>query len=767
VTLKAKLLLLVAAAIAAVSLLTLMQWITMGDQHALSGMMERVDNSAAQVLELRKHEKDFLLRSDRQYAAQFTQVMGELDQNLSALNQSLQERGLDNRQVVAYRDALKVYGDAFQSVVALMDKLGLDPNSGLQGQLRQATHQIEQALESQGNKGLRADLLLLRRHEKDFLLRLDAQYADKFNREFDVLLPALKAMDPQLGKLLTQYRQDFLALVEGYKAFGLTPAEGLQGRMRQAIHATDEIVARLDDTVGQDIDGALARTNRNAIVVSVVIAVLLTVGGTLIIRSVLRQLGGDPAQVVDIANKISAGDLSSRINLAADDTRSVMAAMKAMQDSLIGVVGEIRTVVAAANKGDFNAKMNLKGKAGYTQDLSELLNQLSDTVDTAFKDTVRVAQALARGDLSQKVTRDCQGAYNDVKQAVNTTADALTAIVGEIRNLVAQANQGSFNTKMNLHGKAGYTQELSELLNQLSDTVDTAFKDTIHVAEALERGDLTQTVTRDYQGAFDQVKQSLNNTVAKLAQTIADVNATTDTIASATQQVSSTAQSLSQASSEQAASVEETSASIEQMAASINQNTENAKVADGMSADGSKKAAEGGQAVNETVGAMKDIAQKIGIIDDIAYQTNLLALNAAIEAARAGEHGKGFAVVAAEVRKLAERSQVAAQEIGQLASNSVGMAERAGKLLDEIVPATRRTAELVQEITAASQEQSAGVGQVNAAMGQLNQITQQNASASEELAATAEEMSSQADNLQQLMAFFNLGRSANIGRRIS
>jgi len=140
----------------------------------------------------------------------------------------------------------------------------------------------------------------------------------------------------------------------------------------------------------------------------------------------------------------------------------------------------------------------------------------------------------------------------------------------------------------------------------------------------------------------------------------------------------------------------------------------------------------------------------------IAQQTNLLALNAAIEAARAGEHGKGFAVVAAEVRKLAERSQVAAQEIGEVASNSVGLAEKAGKLLAEIVPNIRKTSDLVQEITAASTEQSSGVGQINSAVSQLNQTTQQNASSSEELAATSEEMSGQAEQLQQTMMFFKL-----------
>jgi methyl-accepting chemotaxis protein len=192
------------------------------------------------------------------------------------------------------------------------------------------------------------------------------------------------------------------------------------------------------------------------------------------------------------------------------------------------------------------------------------------------------------------------------------------------------------------------------------------------------------------------------------------------------------------------------------MTASIAQNTENAKVTDGMASKAAKDAADGGEAVNATVEAMKQIAKKIGIIDDIAAQTNLLALNAAIEAARAGEHGKGFAVVAAEVRKLAERSQVAAQEIGEVASSSVALAEKAGRLLAEIVPNIRKTSDLVQEITAASTEQSSGVGQINSAVNQLNQTTQQNASSSEELAATSEEMSGQAEQLQHTMSFFKL-----------
>ena len=244
--------------------------------------------------------------------------------------------------------------------------------------------------------------------------------------------------------------------------------------------------------------------------------------------------------------------------------------------------------------------------------------------------------------------------------------------------------------------------------------------------------------------------------VERLSQIISEVRSAAGALSSASEEVSATAQNMSQGTSEQAASVEETSASVEQMSASINQNAENAKVTDGMASKAAREAEEGGAAVRETVVAMKSIAEKIGIIDDIAYQTNLLALNAAIEAARAGEHGKGFAVVAAEVRKLAERSQVAAQEIGEVAKNSVGLAETAGRLLDEIVPSIRKTSDLVQEISAASDEQSAGASQINNAMEQLNKITQQSAASSEELAATAEEMSSQAEQLQQLMSFFTV-----------
>ncbi|MDT8990102.1 methyl-accepting chemotaxis protein [Curvibacter sp. APW13] len=336
---------------------------------------------------------------------------------------------------------------------------------------------------------------------------------------------------------------------------------------------------------------------------------------------------------------------------------------------------------------------------------------------------------------------------------------AEVGIENEVAALVHAASEGEFGIRLDREGKEGFFATLSDGMNQLMDTSERGLNEVAEVLAAFADGNLTRRMAGDYQGLFGKVKDSANATAENLARVLGEVRSAADALTGAANQVSATAQSLSQAASEQAASVEETTAQIDTMSASISQNSDNAKVTDGMATKTSKEAVEGGAAVTQTVGAMKQIAAKIGIVDDIAYQTNLLALNAAIEAARAGEHGKGFAVVAAEVRKLAERSQEAAKEIGELAGNSVTTAERAGKLLDEIVPSIQKTSELVQEIAAASAEQSESVVQIGGAMGQLSKATQQNASASEQLAATSEELSGQAEQLQQSIAFFHIGAS--------
>jgi len=468
------------------------------------------------------------------------------------------------------------------------------------------------------------------------------------------------------------------AYVELYALIKDDPKAALEYMKDQFLVANSSYLAALENLVKHqtslmELDRQHAAENydstRNTVIALAAGAVVIAVGlAWAITASLVRGLGGEPAYAAQVLRRISEGDLSSDVVTRPGDKGSLLLTVKQMVAKLKQVIDGQRTVVEAANRGNFDSRVDLNGLQGFQRDMGDGLNQLAATTGASIADVVRV-----------------MGAMSD--------------------------------------------------------------------------GDLTQTIDKPYEGAFGELKKYANTTVAKLGQVVAEVNANAEGLAAASEQVSATANSLAQAASEQAAGVEETSASVEQMTASVAQNTDNAKVTDAMASRAAVEATEGGEAVRSTVTAMKQIAAKVLIIDDIAYQTNLLALNAAIEAARAGEHGKGFAVVAAEVRKLAERSQVAAQEIGEVATSSVSLAEHAGQMLGAMVPNIRKTSDLVQEITSASEEQSAGLAQINSAIAQLSQTTQQNAAGSEQLASTAEQMSSQAEELQQAMSFFRVAGS--------
>lgn len=354
--------------------------------------------------------------------------------------------------------------------------------------------------------------------------------------------------------------------------------------------------------------------------------------------------------------------------------------------------------------------------SGMDRETSRQMDELANATSTGF------AQYLVESE-----ERTNQIYSHTVKLLVLISAIATGIIIGVMTYIF----RDMFNT---LGGEPAYT---ADIVSQVADGY-------LDLDINLKPGDETSLLA------------SVANMRKQLAEIIAEVRSSADALSSASEEVNATAQSLAKGASIQAASVEETSASMEQMSASIAQNTENAKITDGMAQSAARDAASGGDAVMSTVAAMQKIAERISVIDDIAYQTNLLALNAAIEAGRAGEHGRGFAVVASEVRKLAERSQVAAQEIGTLALDTVKRAETAGTMLNQMVPAIRKTADLVQEIAAASAEQNTGVAQINGAIGQVSQTLQQNAAASEELSSTSEEMSSQAIRLQESMTYFKL-----------
>ncbi len=281
-------------------------------------------------------------------------------------------------------------------------------------------------------------------------------------------------------------------------------------------------------------------------------------------------------------------------------------------------------------------------------------------------------------------------------------------------------------------------------------------RNAIDTANKVAKGDLKQTFRIDFDDEIGELQQALKNMVEQLENIVGNIIRSSEQIASASMQLSSTSQMMSQGANEQASSSEEVSSSMEEMVANIDQNTDNARETETIAESASVGIKEGTESANKAIGSMSQIADKISIINDIAFQTNILALNAAVEAARAGEHGKGFAVVAGEVRKLAERSREAAEEIDALSQNSVEVSQVAGKRLNEVMPEIARTAQLIKEISSASVEQRSGAEQVNNAIQQLSQVTQQNAASSEELATSSEELASQADQLKEIIQFFQI-----------
>ena len=530
-----------------------------------------------------------------------------------------------------------------------------------------------------------------------------------------------------------------------------------------------------------------------------------------LIRNIINPI----TTAVKVANTISSGDLSSKIESdATDETGQLLNALQSMQANLKERIEAEQSVAVrsqrlkqALNSVDVNV-MNIDMDNTITfvnTSLSQLFHDkqtsfqthlssfdADNLVDTNLDTLIKDSDLLSKIDnLKSAYSKDCVVGDLMLRLVINPIFDEDDKRVGtviewddrtqeiaieeEIQEIVEASLSGDLSQRIELSDKSGFFEKLSRGVNEMVDVSERIINDTVKVLGAMSHGDLTKTITANYHGSFGQLKNDANSTIAKLTEVMGDINENANSVLNGAQEIAQGNANLSQRTEEQASSLEETASSMEEMTSTVRMNADNAKQADQLSSSARELAEKGGEVVSNAVDAMseitassKKIADIIGVIDEIAFQTNLLALNAAVEAARAGEQGRGFAVVASEVRNLAGRSATAAKEIKGLIGDSVTKVEEGSKLVDEsgktlegIMISVKKVSDIIAEIAAAGEEQSDGIEQVNKAINQMDEMTQQNATLVEQAAAASEAMGEQARNLNELVGFFTTDGASN------
>ncbi len=426
--------------------------------------------------------------------------------------------------------------------------------------------------------------------------------------------------------------------------------------------------------------------------------------------------------------------------------------VEALRRNLRDIIGEVQRLIKASTAGELGERGDDRRFVGDFAGLIAGINAMLDATLLPIEEGNRVLNLASVGDLREMVEIACAGDHRRMKDSINTLIDNLR-VSASLADKIADGDLSFAHQPLSDRDMLG--QAIVRMVDNLRVSAD--------LADKIADGDLA--VSHQPLSDKDVLGQALVRMIEQLRNVVGNASAAADNVSAGSQELSASSEQVSQGATEQAAAAEEASSAMEEIAANIKQSADNASQTEKIARQSAKDAELSGIAVQRAVNAMRTIAEKIGIVQEIARQTDLLALNAAVEAARAGEHGRGFAVVASEVRKLAERSQVAAAEIGSVSSQTVAAATEAGEMLTKLVPDISRTAELVAEISAACREQDIGAAQINEAIQQLDLISQQNAGASEQITATSEELASQAEELQASIAYFRIGDGADNAHR--